>query len=297
MKHLKRKTSMIIVLIIFSTMIPVRTVSAMSVDDIVMDGYYTDWSNKPHSWEYPDSSGGSNDLDTTDSTETLDNNDTLTNTYNNVSTDSVSGSAISSAYNIDSTDSIDNTQSTISLDSSNGTDNINNKHHMSLLTNGEYVYLHIQLATKVKAGMNGQDFRFYLDNQEAVFTITYVGGEKVVKKDNHRNPGVYIMEVRHSVGTMNGDVVSGAEARYTINHNNNNNELELKIPLSAMKYQNNNIDLENLQQIAFFCPHLMHRWLICSGVSTAPYLGILICGAFVGGVFIINRRKLRSKKT
>lgn len=171
---------------------------------------------------------------------------------------------------------------------------INSRHQMSLYTDGEYAYLHIELSTKEKSGLNGENFQFWGDDIKTVFELSYVGGEKINKNEPGREPGIYALEVRHQGGNLNNTVVLGAEATYTIKDNNENNELELKLPLSAMADQDNSIVPEDIRQIAFFCPYLMYRRIICSGVSTSPYLGIVLCVIFAGGAAYLNKRKVRS---
>lgn len=173
---------------------------------------------------------------------------------------------------------------------------IKSRHQMSINCDGEYVYLHIELCTKEKSGLNGENYQFWCDNEKTVFEISYAGGDKINKRENQMESGIYSLEVRHQHGPLNNTVVTGAVATYTIKEHHENNELEMKIPLSAMAEQNYDITPDNVRLIEFFCPYLMFRRIACSGASTAPYIGITLSAAFIGGAFYLNKRKLRSKK-
>lgn len=172
---------------------------------------------------------------------------------------------------------------------------INSRHQMSLYCDDDYAYLHIELCTKEKSGLNGQNFQFWCDGYETVFELSYVGGYKINKNDKN-DPGIYSLEVRNDTGILNNTVVQDASADYTIKAGHENNEMELKIPLTAFSAQDSRIDRRDIKQIAFFCPYLMYRRIYCSGVSTDPYIGIAICLLVVGGIILFRKRGFRSKK-
>lgn len=235
---------------------PINSVQASTGSPITIDGYYDDWSLLPYSWEY-----------------NHDNPYIIENYW-------------------DGTQNI----TKVYRDENGNPYNLEIRHKMALYCDGEYVYLHIEISDKPGSGMNGEDYRFYVDGKQASFRVTYSGGDNLLKNDKKIDPGNYTVEVRHRDGGISNMVVEGAEAVLTKKPDDKNNEIELKIPLSAMKLQNSDISIDAFNMIEFFCPNLMYRRIACSGVSTSPYLGIGISILFVAGAYFINRRYARSKK-
>lgn len=182
------------------------------------------------------------------------------------------------------------------LDDNGNPYNLDIRHKMAIYSDGENVFLHIEISSKPGSGMNGEDYRFYIDGEMASFRITYVGGDNITKNDKKTVPSIYAAEVRHRETGLSNTVVAGAEAAFTKKENDDNNEIEIKIPLAAMKLQNPDINIDKFNTIEFYCPNLMYRRIACSGVSTEPYLGLVIGIAFVGGAVLINKFRLRSKK-
>jgi uncharacterized protein (TIGR04145 family) len=169
------------------------------------------------------------------------------------------------------------------------------KHKMSLYSDGKYVYLNVKIASNYNSAFNGDDYQFYVDGNMARFRLTYPGGGTITG-DTSKKPGIYSIEVRNGDGAISGTVVNGASAIYTVKNNNTNNEAEVKIPLTALKYQNKNINIDNFNTIEFFTPNLMIRHISCSGASTAPYTGVAISVAFVFGAVCIKKYKKRDSK-
>lgn len=237
-------------------MITINSIHVSADSPIVIDGYYDDWANLPYSWEYNH------------------NNPYIIENY------------------WDGTQNI----TKVYTDENGNPYNLEIRHKMALYCDGDNVYLHIEISDKPGSGMNGEDYRFYVDGQQASFRVTYSGGDNLLKNDHKTEAGNYTVEVRHRDGGISNMVVAGAEAVFTKKTDDNNNEIELKIPLSAMQLQNSNINTDEYNIIEFFCPNLMYRRIACSGVSTAPYIGIGVSVLFAAGIYFINKRFLRSKK-
>lgn len=237
--------------------VSVNSSQASAFSSIVIDGYYDDWSDKPYSWEY-----------------NWDNPYIIPNYWDGTQN-------ITKEY----------------MDEHGNPYNLEIRHKMSLYYDGDYVYLYIKISDSYDTGMNADDYQFYVDGQMAAFRVTYVGGTSLTKQSSKNEPGIYNVEVRHRNSALSDTVVSGAEAVFSKKPDDKNNELEVKIPLTALKQQNNSIKTDNFNIIEFFTPNLMYRRIACSGVSTAPYLGIGICVLLVAGVYLVNRRFVRSKKT
>jgi uncharacterized protein (TIGR04145 family) len=236
--------------------VPANTKQVSAFNPIVIDGYYGDWSDKPYSWEY-----------------NWDNPYIIEHYWDGTQN-------ITKKY----------------TDENGNPYNLEIRHKMAIYTDGEYVYLHIEISNKPGSGMNGEDYRFYIDGQMAAFRVTYSGGDNLNKNDKKIDPGIYNVEIRHRDGGISNMVVEGATAAFTKKTDDTNNEIEMKIPLSAMKLQNSNINIDTFNMLEFYCPNLMYRRIACSGVSTAPYLGIGICIVLVAGVYFVNKRFPRSKK-
>ncbi len=245
-----------ICLLILFIILPTNYAIASAQTPITIDGYYNDWSGLPYSWEY---------------------------NHNN-------------PYIIehfwDGTQNI----TKVYTDENGNPYNLEIRHKMALYFDGEYVYLHIQISDKPGSGMNGEDYRFYVDDKMAAFRVTYAGGDHLNKHDKKTEPSIYFVEVRHRDGGISNMVVEGATAAFTKNPDDKNNELELKIPLSAFKLQNNEISIGEFNLLEFYCPNLMYRRIACSGVSTSPIIGIAFCLVIVGVVLYVNKRKLRGKE-
>lgn len=223
--------------------------------NITIDGYYDDWADKPYSWEY-----------VWDNPWQIDNywdgTQNITKEYRDEN---------GNPYNLE----------------------IRNK--MSFLTDGEYVYLHILVSSNPGSGLYADYFQFWIDNEMAAFRITYPNGDSLTKNLDDTDPGNYYVEVRHQQSYLSNTVVGDASAVFTKKNNNMNNEIEIKIPLSAMKLQNNNINLDTFRTVEFFSPNMMYRRIACSGISTAPFIGILIAVLFIGGTYILSKYRSRRK--
>lgn len=254
MKQIRKNMILIVLCIVISGLYPYNITqgkAASSEGTISIDGYFDDWSDKPYSWEY---------------------------NYNN-------------PYIIQNY--WDGTQNITKeyYDENGNPYNLDIRHKMSLYSDGKFVYLYIKVSSNNGAGLYAEDFQFYLDNAMAAFRITYPGGTQINKHGYMPNPGIYTMEVRHRASALSDTVVNGATASLNKKANDLNNEIEIKIPLSAMKQQNPNINLEDFNRIDFFTPNMMYRRIACSGVSSGPIIGSFLMMSIVGGSYYISRRK------
>lgn len=226
-----------------------------SFGSISIDGYYDDWEDKPYSWEY----NWDNPWQIHDYWDGTQN---ITKEYRDEH---------GNPYNLDI------------------------RHKMSLFSDGEYVYLYIKVSSNDGAGLYADDFQFWIDNEMTAFRITYPSGSSLVQHMDQIDPGIYQAEVRHGSSSISDSVVGGASAIFTKKPDNLNNEIEIKIPLSALKLQNNKINLDTMGTIEFFTPNMMYRRIANSGVSTGPTIGIMISAIFAGSLIFWTRYKNRSK--
>lgn len=176
-----------------------------------------------------------------------------------------------------------------------GTYDTNVRHGMQLYTDGEYVYLHIIKAREYTPVHNGDDYRFYVDEQEAAFQLETEDGVRLSNLPYNMAPGVYPIVVMHRDSDISFGRAINATAYLKVNEGNINNEIELRIPLSEMKKQNPNIDLTNISQISYFNPNLMYNRLYSSGTSTLPVVGVALCGCAGAVGFMYNKKKGRKE--
>lgn len=255
-RAIKNITILMAICFLVSGILPFTSMAAKAAQsNITIDGYYDDWSDKPYSWEY-----------------NWDNPWKIENYWDGTAN-------ITKEYK----------------DENGNPYNLEIRHKMSLYNDGVNVYLHIEFATNYSARVNVDDYEIYVDGQMAMYRLTYPGGGKIFDNDKVPAPGIYQLEVRNGDSSISGTVVNGAMAIYTKKANNINNELEIKIPLTALKAQNSNINLSNYTTIEFFTPNLMYRRIACSGTSTGPYIGVGIGLAIVAGAVYWRKRKKGSQ--
>lgn len=176
-----------------------------------------------------------------------------------------------------------------------GTYDNNVRHGMQMYSDGEYVYVHIKIATIYQTGFNGNDYRFTIDGQEASFALETLDGQ-VLQNDYALEVGLNPVSIRHRDSAQSYVVESGSLGFIKVNEDRLNTEVEFKIPISAMKEQNNNINIENIGTIEFFTPNLMYQSMVCSGTSSGPILfAIISIVAFSGGLFIAHKNKKGKK--
>lgn len=255
-KWMKKITVATISSILLCALTPLNVAQAGTTNaNITIDGYYDDWSGLPYSWEY-----------------------NWDNPY------------IIEKY-------WDGTQNITKYyrDENGNPYNLEIRHKMSLYCDGEYIYLHIEMATNNNDSFNGESYQFFVDGEKAQFRLTYVGGDNIHKNDK-KEPGIYPVELRHGDTAISGNIAEGAVGYYTKKQDDINNEMELRVPLTALKAQNDNINLESYNTIEFFTPNLMYRKISCSGTSTGPYAGIALCSLVVGGAVLMRRRKIKGSK-
>ena len=147
---------------------------------------------------------------------------------------------------------------------------VNVRHKMQLYCDGTNVYLHIVFATAYWDDVNGNDYRFYIDDQMAAFQLEYDNGRNVTGKTDRLDVGTHQINVIHRNPWMSGQKVDGSLAYLTKYEDNKNAEIELMIPLSQIEHQNSNIDIENIGTIEFYTSNLMYRRITASGASTFP---------------------------
>lgn len=170
--------------------------------------------------------------------------------------------------------------------------NINVRHKMQLYRDDKNVYLHIIMAKNYYNSLNGYDYEFFCDGQEADFQVVMPGGGAITNSSFGK--GIHPVEVRHGNGSISYSVAQGSAAMLERKQSGVNDELELKIPFTEFQRQNPNIDPANIRVLEFFSHNLMYRRIICAGTDTMPFVGVGICAALAGAGCILFYRKRMS---
>lgn len=223
-----------------------RGISAVLSDnaDIVIDGEFSDWADKPFSWEYG---------------------------YDN------SSEVWGGWFYVDGK----------AEKCEEGTFNNIVRHKISLYCDSENVYVYVQLAKAYKAGFSGEDFEFTFDGKMAAFQL-------MAQEVDNQTPGIYTVNVKDRNTYALAD---GAVAKILVHEGGINNEMEVKIPLSAIKSHNPDIDIENIGTIQFKTSHLMYRPITASGADTMPYLwAVLVLILVPVSIFAIRKYSAKNKK-
>jgi hypothetical protein len=169
------------------------------------------------------------------------------------------------------------------------------RHGMQMYSDGEYVYVHIKIATVYTTLFNGNDYQFTIDGEKASFQLETLDGDTL--QNGFLLPvGLTQVTIRHRDAAQSYVVDGSSLGFIKVNEDKLNTEVEFKIPISAMKEQNNNINIENIGTIEFFTPNLMYQSMVCSGTSSGPILfAIISIVAFSGGLFIAHKNKKGKK--
>lgn len=164
------------------------------------------------------------------------------------------------------------------------------RHKMSLLCDGEFIYLYIKMAQKEYTSLNGNYYEFFVDEEMAAFYLTTADGSLI--DENSLHEGINEVLVKHVMTGLSGSVPEGSKAFVYRRKGGINDELELRIPLKALNQQNPSIDIEHFKNIQFFTPVLMYRRITSTTTSTYPYLlavtGIIICSF---GIYKIYKKE------
>lgn len=163
-----------------------------------------------------------------------------------------------------------------------GTYDNNVRHLIQLYTDGEYVYVHIKIATIYESQFNGEDYNFYFNDERASFQITDENGQSITNNVNRYSPGIHSVQVRHRDGSCSYSLAAGSSGYLTVYDDYHNTDLEFKIPISECVYQNNRIDPDNIESIRFMTPNLMYTYIETHGTPTYAILLIIICVGIAG---------------
>ncbi len=178
----------------------------------------------------------------------------------------------------------------VSYTSPEGEFNIDVRNEVSLYSDGEYVYLDVIFAT-CKPEFMASVLEFRIDGQLTQFQLLKDG--LGLEKYADAEAGVYEFDVNHDLGDNAGESVESAISYAYIKESGYNYEFEVKIPLTAFAEQNPDIDLENINEISFFCSNITHNYVSTTGISTFPFVLGGICLLGVG--FVVYKRKSFAK--
>jgi|GEM_PF-784552 len=168
-----------------------------------------------------------------------------------------------------------------------GTYDANVRHKVGLYCDGENVYFMIQYAKANGAFVCNSDYNFTIDGQQAKFTVAFSDDNSGIQAN--RPAGEY------DVTILNGDSASSSYEAYGtvgtlyVTDDNVSNVLEMKIPLSTLKLQNPNINIDNFSMVGFYDPNLTYRTVSCAGAGNSAV-------PFAIGSFLIFAGALYSRR-
>lgn len=164
------------------------------------------------------------------------------------------------------------------------------RHKLQIYCDGTYVYTRVIFARDFWTTANGDDYRYFFDDEEASFRIVGPEGNSLTSESKTMETGTNQVGVQHSNGHSSGKYVNGAIGYLTKFESGINAILEIKIPLSEYIYQNPDIDMDTVGTIQFFSPNIMYRRATASGADTSPFLTAGFLLAVVPGSAYILRK-------
>ena len=172
------------------------------------------------------------------------------------------------------------------------------RHKVQLYCDGVNVYLHIVFAKNYYAFNNGDDYDFEIDDQFTRFRIclTSQDGAMISMTGHKFDVGKHMVYVTHGDGGISGQLAIGAKAMYTVHTEDNlNSELELSIPLEELKRQNNGVNLESFSKISWWSPNLTYRKIVIECSPTIPIVcSILLASGIFGSFYFYDKKKRKN---
>ena len=162
-------------------------------------------------------------------------------------------------------------------------------HQFGLYADGDNVHVYIQYSALYNGVANGNDYQIRVDGVEATYRIGLEDGREITW--TQLEPGTYNLKVYNDHGSISGSQVLGACGQIIIKENNLHNEMELVIPMTALKEQNDAIDLSSYSVISFFTPNLMEREIACAGASSGPvFFAMMTMLIFLAALVLANKK-------
>lgn len=162
-------------------------------------------------------------------------------------------------------------------------------HLFGLYADGDNVHVYIKYSALYNGVANGNDYQIKVDGTMATYRIGLEDGREITW--TQLEPGTYNLKVYNDHGSISGSEVLGACGQIVIKENNLHNEMELVIPMTALKDQNDEIDLSSYSVISFFTPNLMEREIACAGASSGPvFFAMMTMLIFLAALVLANKK-------
>lgn len=170
------------------------------------------------------------------------------------------------------------------------------RHKVQVYCDGTYLYTRIVFARDFWSTANGDNYRYFFDDKEAVFQFVGPKGNSLTNESKTMAVGTTQVGIQHSMGTMSSEYVNGAMAYLTKFESGINAILEAKIPLSEIVSQNPGIDMDTVGAIQFQSPNIMYRKVTVSGADTLPFVTAGVLFIAVPGSALLLRKYHKKRK-
>lgn len=166
----------------------------------------------------------------------------------------------------------------------------NGWHQVSIVSDGEYVYLHVRMA-KTYSVFNGWNYIFTYDIGGQQKQMNIVVPTEYGTSDSLPKGGTYNLIPRYENGYGVIDGASGKLTKYDAS-TGKSDEAEIKIPMKAFQQYAGLSD--SVKEISFYSPNLGPQKVTTQGADTAPYV-IAGAGAVIAGTGVIFYTKKKKK--
>lgn len=162
-------------------------------------------------------------------------------------------------------------------------------HLFGLYADGDNVHIYIKYSALYNGIANGNDYQLRVDGDLATYRVILDDGRDITY--TQLEPGTYNLKIYNDHCAISGSEVLGASGQIVIKEGNLHNEMEVVIPMSALKDQNGDINLDSYSVISFFTPNLMERELACGGASSGPVIfGVMTLIVFLGAILWAKKK-------
>lgn len=177
-----------------------------------------------------------------------------------------------------------------------GNHNLTEYHEYGLLFDGEYLYGYVGLSESYTNNIPADMYYISIDGSVQSFVIW--GRNEDDSRDYSRSIrdqglGRYVTEyglyLNEYHPTFTG---SAAIPAITISSGERNDQMEFAMPVSVLEeiYGFEPGDLKNGAMIEMWCPNLGDEKATVQGTSSGPILGVALCLAVVGGVWLYRKK-------
>ncbi len=233
--------------------------SAYSTESaITIDGDFSDWQDKPYTWEYPwDNSASCWEW-------------------------GVWGNGLEGYKTSEGT--FDN--------------NVRHKVSFFVDNEFAYLYVQIATSDGSYISGNDYNFYDSQGDMAKFSMVETGRKQVVLSDAEKYGPGVHEFTVIHGAGSVSWESTPGAKVCVKIHEDLSNTEMEFRIPLAQMKAQNPDMRMEDMGAMQWENPHLSKDRVTSAGADTAPFVtaAIALLGVPVCTVFLRKKELKRRKR-